>query len=300
MHPPTLLTKPHPHPSPTAHTTSSTITSSSSDTPPAHSPSPFHSFSTPTHWNHAPPRHSPSPRPSTSLPTPHPYTLPRPASNPPTPTPQFLSPKSSSNLRAPLSSTHAFSELTRRHLSKLSIVSPRESDVDSVLSEPVSYSTSSYVAADMWLVHKDVDNAERALVEREKHRQLHRATLRDDKKPTDVFSTVQEAQDVSSKLVRLFFAGGAREVPSGYNRNHYALRGGMRDGGKDRDRDRGRDAGADAWYGWDKTRGEWDRVRQENVYDSFGGYNKRRRFEKVRRFRWWLRRVASRLRGDGE
>lgn len=252
---------------------SSTITSSSDESSLYRST--FHSFSRPTQWN------AKTSRPSTpsfpfsfadhSVPT---YTT-RESSLP--------SCQTSDSIRPPVSSAHAFSELTRRHLSKISLVSPRESDADSVFTEPVSYSTNSYVAADMWLVHKDVDNAEKVVAKREKERERHRHSINGCS--GDALPSRTDSQDMSSSLLRMFFTGGAREVPSGivssdkkYERMHDPF-------------------GPRHFEKVSKMRTE----RMGNFQsDAFGGYSKRRRFERLRRFRWWIRRMSFKIRGEAD
>lgn len=162
-------------------------------------------------------------------------------------------------------------------------MSPRESDADSVLTEPVSYSNNSYVAADMWLVHKDVDTAENAVREREKQRERSRHSVNDHH--ADLHSSANDSQDMSSKLLRMFFTGGAREVPSGF----------VAPDGK---YSRSRDPYVDRYY--DKM-SKMDSERLADSHrDAFGGYSKRRRFERMRRFRWWIRRMSFRVRGEAD
>lgn len=218
------------------------------------------------------------------------------------------------------------------------MASPRESDADSVLSEPASYSNSSYVASDMWLVHRDVDNAERMLKqkerERERERERHRprwdiprgraVSAATDMRYADVFSPRNEAQDVSSKLVRMFFSGeAASPVPhkprstqeSGAQRPRsrfgYTGKGsrakGTPNGSAYEQQERfDGSRGLRSFEGWDGVdRKKPLKQNHEGQYvdafeDDFGGYHKKRRFDKARRFRWWIRRIAFKLKGEAE
>lgn len=75
----------------------------------------------------------------------------------------------------------SFSLLARRHFSKLTTavasVQSKDIDCDSVISEPASYSNSTVVASDLWLVQRDVQPVERELAEKDRRRQL-RPTVR--------------------------------------------------------------------------------------------------------------------------
>lgn len=127
------------------------------------------------------------PRPYTpirSLPTPLHSKL-VPSSTPSTPTPSSRIASSAPSRTAPSSPAHSrggssdahpppstLSAVARRHLSKLSasVLPSRDIDTDSVLSEPCSYSNAAFVASDLWLVQRDVQPAEKALVDKDRRR----------------------------------------------------------------------------------------------------------------------------------
>lgn len=106
-------------------------------------------------------------------------------------------------------------------------------------------------------MHKDVDSAERGVVGRMKGKEL------------GIMDPVEGGG--SSRLVRLFFSGAGGGVVSGKVRRRY-------DG--------------DRMEGVREKEIIEEAVKRE---DAFGGYKKKRRFERIRRWRWWLRRVAWRF-----
>lgn len=135
----------------------------------------------------------------------------------------------------------------------------------------------------MWLVHKDVDSAEKAVAQREKERQRHRHSVHGT--DGDAVASRNDSQDMSSSLLRMFFTGGAREVPSGLVFPHDK-------------HDKMHDPFDPRQY--EKVRNTGTRRMGESYRDAFGGYPKRRRFERIRRFRWWIRRMTSRVRGEAD
>lgn len=178
-------------------------------------------------------------------------------------------------------------------------------------------------------MHKDVDNAERMLKQKERERERHRprwdlprgraVSAAADMRYADAFTPRNEAQDVSSKLVRMFFSGEAaspvpqkprrtQESTAPRPRSRFGYVGkGSRAYGYEQQEGQFRDSmGLRSFDGWDGVdRKKPLKQNREGRYvdtfeDEFGGYRKKRRFDKARRFRWWLRRIAFKIKGEAE
>jgi hypothetical protein len=83
----------------------------------------------------------------------------------------------------------------------------RRDSQDSVFSgasEPLSYSNNLYVASDIWLAEKKLDNVEGEIIQREGDKARRRQRMRKD--PHDPFGEHAESQNISSRLVGLLWS----------------------------------------------------------------------------------------------
>lgn len=237
----------------------------------------------------------------------------RPLSTPPPP-PQPLQ-------RAHRSTSHSITASAWKQWSKRTCTN---SDSESILSEPASYSRSAYVANGMWIVQHDASTAERELTRRRQQRAAQRANRLRSLQPS--FETrvkprayacdlYQEEEADSSQLLSQFFSGQIspsmapnnvramsefeRVAPSS---RRMAPEGAAGTRAHTNDYYAGAMGGNAPHHVHDSTFGERYRgmgLDAKGYFEAKGSCRATRRFS-PRRLRWWFRKWSHKMRGQWE
>ncbi|KAI0561959.1 hypothetical protein FGB62_68g128 [Gracilaria domingensis] len=207
--------------------------------------------------------------------------------------------------RASRAASHSVSLSTWRQWSKHSA---NNSDCDSILSEPASYSSSARVSNDIWIVQNDVGDGKPLYrprqCDRVNGREYHSANLRRPMLKTRVAPPAYDAYNDdtnSSKLLSEFFSGcisptlapNNKRAMSEFDRRQQATR----------DTTRGFGGSGSAYYASarDQQRQQFASYKQANMHSFCGNepYVEKKRFS-ARRLRWWLRKWTQKMRGQWE